>query len=187
MVESRKTSRHRVLKAGTIEFGGGAIDCLVRNLSPTGAALEVSNQIGIPEKFILVVPGDCISLAISRGAKRTVSASRSDRLRPPVPVRVRRSSQTTPGPDSLTPLETCDDSSSRRRRFEKANRSLVLVILAAARQLTMSPITLCRSLDFVHTFHLQSRMSEFVNSRTEDPFAFSITIVSLVRKIAHAP
>jgi PilZ domain len=58
MVESRKTSRHRVLKAGTIEFGGGAIDCLVRNLSPTGAALEVSNQIGIPEKFILVVPGD---------------------------------------------------------------------------------------------------------------------------------
>jgi hypothetical protein len=30
-----------VLKAGTIEFGGGAIDCTVRNVSETGAALEV--------------------------------------------------------------------------------------------------------------------------------------------------
>jgi hypothetical protein len=62
MVESRRTPRHRVLKAGTIEFGGGAIDCTVRNLSNTGAALEVSNQIGIPEKFALVVPGDGLHL-----------------------------------------------------------------------------------------------------------------------------
>jgi hypothetical protein len=59
----------------------------------------------------------------------------------------------TPGPDSLT-LETCGDSSWRRRRFEKANRSLVVIVLAVARQLTMSPITRGRSLDFVHTFHL---------------------------------
>ena len=62
MVESRKASRHRVLKAGTIEFGGGAIDCLVRNLSTAGAALEVSNQIGIPERFVLAVPGDGLRL-----------------------------------------------------------------------------------------------------------------------------
>jgi hypothetical protein len=62
MVESRRTPRHRVLKATTIEFGGGAIDCTVRNLSNTGAALEVSNQIGIPEKFALVVPGDGLHL-----------------------------------------------------------------------------------------------------------------------------
>jgi PilZ domain len=70
MVESRRTPRHRVLKAGTIEFGGGAIDCTVRNLSNTGAALEVSNQIGIPEKFALVVPGDGLHLpAMSCGAR----------------------------------------------------------------------------------------------------------------------
>ncbi len=58
MAETRKATRHRVLKAGTIEFGGGAIDCRIRNLSGTGAALEIANQIGIPEQFALVVPGE---------------------------------------------------------------------------------------------------------------------------------
>jgi PilZ domain len=56
--EHRATPRHRVLKAGTIEFGGGAIDCTVRNLSASGAALDVSSPVGIPESFILVVPAD---------------------------------------------------------------------------------------------------------------------------------
>jgi len=63
MVETRIASRHRVMKAGTIEFGSTAIDCMVRNLSVTGAALEVSNQIGVPSKFTLVVPGDGLHLA----------------------------------------------------------------------------------------------------------------------------
>jgi hypothetical protein len=36
---------------------------MVRNLSITGAALEVSNQIGIPAKFTLVAPGDGLHLA----------------------------------------------------------------------------------------------------------------------------
>jgi len=51
------------LKAGTIEFGGGAIDCLVRNLSSTGAAIEISSQVGIPEKFTLFIPGDGLHLS----------------------------------------------------------------------------------------------------------------------------
>jgi hypothetical protein len=63
MVETRIAPRHRVMKAGTIEFGSSAIDCMVRNLSITGAALEVSNQIGIPAKFTLVVPDDGLHLA----------------------------------------------------------------------------------------------------------------------------
>jgi hypothetical protein len=58
MVESRRQARHRVLKAGTIEFNGGAIDCKIRNLSATGAALEVVSQTGVPEKFTLVLSGD---------------------------------------------------------------------------------------------------------------------------------
>ena len=62
MVETRIATRHRVLKAATIEFGGGVIECMVRNLSITGAALEVSSQIGIPAKFTLVVPGDALNL-----------------------------------------------------------------------------------------------------------------------------
>lgn len=58
MDERRDKTRHRVLKAGTIEFGGGAIDCTVRNLSDNGAALDVTTPVGIPERFNLFVPVD---------------------------------------------------------------------------------------------------------------------------------
>ena len=56
--ERRDKTRHRVLKAGTIEFGGGAIDCTVRNFSGTGAALDVTSPVGIPEHFTLVIKAD---------------------------------------------------------------------------------------------------------------------------------
>jgi hypothetical protein len=55
MNEHRAATRHRVLKAGTISFGGGAIDCTVRNLSETGAALEVITPLFIPDRFTLVI------------------------------------------------------------------------------------------------------------------------------------
>jgi hypothetical protein len=42
----------------TIEFSGGAIDCVVRNLSDTGAALEVASPLGIPQAFNLLISGD---------------------------------------------------------------------------------------------------------------------------------
>lgn len=58
MNEHRIASRRRVLKAGTIEFGGGGIDCTVRNLSETGAALEVVSPLFIPDRFTLFVPSD---------------------------------------------------------------------------------------------------------------------------------
>jgi PilZ domain len=58
MDEHRIASRHRVLKAGTIEFGGGAIDCTVRNMSATGAALGVTSPLGIPAQFTLVTDGN---------------------------------------------------------------------------------------------------------------------------------
>jgi len=61
MVDNRGTRRRRVLKAGTIEFGGGVIDCTVRNLSPSGAALDVVSPIGIPECFTLVISADGLS------------------------------------------------------------------------------------------------------------------------------
>ena len=63
MVEKRVAPRHRVLKAGTIEFGGGTIDRTVRNVSNTGAALEVASPIGIPVNFTLVIPADGLHFA----------------------------------------------------------------------------------------------------------------------------
>jgi hypothetical protein len=61
--ERRDKARHRVLKAGTIEFGGGAIDCTVRNFSNTGAALDVTSPVGIPEHFTLSIKADGAHLA----------------------------------------------------------------------------------------------------------------------------
>ena len=58
MTEARRDARQRVLKAGTIEFGGGAIDCTIRNMSASGAALQVESQSGIPDQFTLVIPAD---------------------------------------------------------------------------------------------------------------------------------
>jgi PilZ domain len=56
--EGRGAPRQRVLKAGTISFGGAGISCTIRNFSETGAALEVTSPIGIPEEFVLVIEAD---------------------------------------------------------------------------------------------------------------------------------
>ncbi|MDQ9785856.1 PilZ domain-containing protein, partial [Serratia marcescens] len=53
--DHRDSQRRRILKAGTISFGGGAITCTIRNLSATGAALEVTSPVGIPDTFTLVI------------------------------------------------------------------------------------------------------------------------------------
>ena len=58
IAENRIKSRQRVLKAATIEFGGGAIDCTIRNWSATGAALDVTSPVGIPAHFTLYVAAD---------------------------------------------------------------------------------------------------------------------------------
>ena len=61
MDENRKVQRRRTLKAGTISLHlGGAIDCKIRNLSSTGARLEVTSQLGIPDSFILLTKPDRI-------------------------------------------------------------------------------------------------------------------------------
>jgi hypothetical protein len=64
MVEIRTQPRLRTLKGGRISFNhGAAIDCIVRNLTSTGACLEVASPIGIPESFELVLDSDGTSRA----------------------------------------------------------------------------------------------------------------------------
>ena len=62
MVETRIAPRYRVMKAAKIEFGAVAIDCTVRDLSLTGAAIAVPSQAEIPERFTLVLPDDGLQL-----------------------------------------------------------------------------------------------------------------------------
>ena len=57
-MEHRSAVRHRVLKAGTIEFDGGAITCMVRNMSDSGAMLDVATAAGIPEHFSQILRGN---------------------------------------------------------------------------------------------------------------------------------
>jgi hypothetical protein len=56
MNDRRATQRQRVFKAGTIEFEGAGIHCIIRNLSKTGAGLEVANPVGIPHEITLNIP-----------------------------------------------------------------------------------------------------------------------------------
>ncbi|THD63125.1 MAG: PilZ domain-containing protein [Bradyrhizobium sp.] len=63
MSENRRAPRYDVLKVGAVKFGRQSVNCLVRNLSATGAAIEISSRTGLPERFVLVVPGDRLQLA----------------------------------------------------------------------------------------------------------------------------
>jgi hypothetical protein len=52
--------RRRVLKAGKIRNLNGrtTLDCTVRSIGDDGATLSVSSPLGIPDDFILAIPGD---------------------------------------------------------------------------------------------------------------------------------
>ena len=50
--------RKPVLMSGVIHFAGGAINCLVRDMSISGAALDVAELLDIPERFNLVLKAD---------------------------------------------------------------------------------------------------------------------------------
>ena len=53
MNERRAIPRHKVLKAGSIEFDGNAVDCTIHNVSETGAGIEVASPFGIPHEVTL--------------------------------------------------------------------------------------------------------------------------------------
>jgi hypothetical protein len=59
IAEKRGHQRHRVFKAGKIGFNrGSVIDCLVRNVSESGALLQVVTPLGIPDRFDLMIEGE---------------------------------------------------------------------------------------------------------------------------------
>ena len=60
--QKKRAPRYKVAKPGTIKFDERTVDCLVRSLSETGAGMDVANQLGIPAKFELLIPGDGLSL-----------------------------------------------------------------------------------------------------------------------------
>ena len=57
-MEKRAAPRKPVLMSGAIEFAGSTTNCLIRNISISGAALDVTNALDIPERFNLVFKAD---------------------------------------------------------------------------------------------------------------------------------
>jgi hypothetical protein len=55
VAERRAETRHRVLRAGTLQFDGGSVNCTVSNISNSGAMLNVTSSAGIPERFALIL------------------------------------------------------------------------------------------------------------------------------------
>ncbi len=61
MNDQRESSRRRVLKAGTIQFGGDSVPCMLRNISETGASIEITSPLWFPDRFTLIVPSEGLS------------------------------------------------------------------------------------------------------------------------------
>ena len=53
----RPPARKRLLKTGKILLGAHAVPCTVRNLSETGACLQIQTTAGLPSKFRFVMEG----------------------------------------------------------------------------------------------------------------------------------
>jgi len=58
MEKHRSSYRRRVFKSGAIEFSGSTLPCLVRNISETGAAFEITSPFWFPDTFALVIQSD---------------------------------------------------------------------------------------------------------------------------------
>ena len=58
MEEKRKHQRAEVNEPAYISAGGSVMRCVVRNLSPQGAALDVDNPAFVPAQFRLVMASD---------------------------------------------------------------------------------------------------------------------------------
>ena len=57
-MERRANPRKPILMSGAIQFAGSTITCLIRDLSISGAALDITNPHDIPERFNLVFRAD---------------------------------------------------------------------------------------------------------------------------------
>ena len=61
LADRRSPNRHKVLKVGTIvSANGDVLDCTVKNLSRFGATLDVTGSVGVPDEFVLSIPGDAL-------------------------------------------------------------------------------------------------------------------------------
>jgi hypothetical protein len=55
MDERRRHLRTEINEPGLVSVGGSVMRCIVRNISPEGAAIDVDNPAFVPARFRLVI------------------------------------------------------------------------------------------------------------------------------------
>jgi hypothetical protein len=58
MEEKRKYPRTEINEPAYVSSGGSVMSCMVRNISPEGAAIDVDNPAFVPAQFRLVIASD---------------------------------------------------------------------------------------------------------------------------------
>ena len=58
MEEKRKHQRTEINEPAYISAGGSVMRCMVKNISPEGAAIDVDNPAFVPGQFRLVIASD---------------------------------------------------------------------------------------------------------------------------------
>jgi len=58
MDEKRKYPRTEINEPAYVSSGGSVMSCMVRNISPEGAAIDVENPAFVPPRFRLVMASD---------------------------------------------------------------------------------------------------------------------------------
>ena len=55
MEDQRSAPRQRTFKGGSVSTPGEIIECVIRNLSDTGAMIELPGVIALPDTFTLII------------------------------------------------------------------------------------------------------------------------------------
>ena len=58
MEEKRKNQRTEINEPAYVSSGGSVMSCVVRNISPEGAAIDIENPAFVPQRFRLVIARD---------------------------------------------------------------------------------------------------------------------------------
>ena len=58
MIEKRTAQRFRVFKGGLIALANGGVGCTVRNISTSGAAIDLETPVALPPSFTLSIACD---------------------------------------------------------------------------------------------------------------------------------
>ncbi len=73
-VEKRGEQRRKMLKGATLHFNKGfsSLECVVRDISASGARIQMGETVGVPTRFVLSIAGEDTRIEASvrwRGAR----------------------------------------------------------------------------------------------------------------------